>query len=247
MDSTRRYLRNPSPDELGDTPSDQRRGITPPPLEKPAEKEAVRIDLIPADGLTLGKMPLVEAIRRRQSRRKYAKTPLTLAELSFLLWATQGVRKVHPERVWTLRTVPAGGARHPFETYLAVQHVDGVPLGLYRYSALNHQLIEVRTGHDGARLSEACYGQEWIQGAAVTFIWTAIPYRTEWRYGGDSLKDILLSCGHVCQNLYLACEAIGAGTCAVVAYNQEALDGYLGVDGEEEISLYMAPVGQVEA
>ncbi len=45
--------------------------------------------------------------------------------------------------------------------------------------------------------------------------------------------------------LYLACEAIGAGTCAIAAYNQTLVDALLGVDGYEEFGIYMAPVGKV--
>jgi predicted Zn-dependent peptidase len=61
----------------------------------------------------------------------------------------------------------------------------------------------------------------------------------------QSLKDILLSCGHICQNLYLACESIGAGCCAVGAYDQAKMDAMLGLDGERMFSVYAAPVGKV--
>ena len=66
----------------------------------------------------------------------------------------------------------------------------------------------------------------------------------EWRYGLAAHRAILLDAGHVCQNLYLACEAIEAGTCAVGAYDQEAMDRLLGLDGEEELVIYLAPVGK---
>jgi SagB-type dehydrogenase family enzyme len=57
---------------------------------------------------------------------------------------------------------------------------------------------------------------------------------------------ILLDAGHVCQNLYLACEAIGCGTCAIGAYNQEKMDAVLGVDSKNEMTVYCAPVGKVQ-
>jgi SagB-type dehydrogenase family enzyme len=81
---------------------------------------------------------------------------------------------------------------------------------------------------------------------SAVFIRTAIPYRTEWRYGTDSLKYILIGAGHVCQNLYLACEALGAGAgaCVILSYDQSAMDRYLGVDGEDEMSIYCATVGK---
>jgi len=246
MDPNRQHLRNPSPEALVTHKSDQQKGVTPPPLEKPVEPGAKLIPLVPVGRIALGRMPLTDAIRARESRREFADTALSLEELSFLLWATQGVRKVHPEKKWAMRTVPSGGCRHPFETYLRVRKVESLAPGLYRYCALEHALVSVTSPGAGpdVSLAEACYGQEFIDSAAVTFVWTAIPYRTEWRYGPDSLKDILLSCGHICQNLYLACESIGAGTCAIVAYNQDALDRFLGVDGENEIALYVAPVGR---
>jgi len=247
MDNLRQFLKNPPLEALraaGD--SDQRRGVAPPPLEKAHPEGAQRVPLIPSAESTLGAMPLVEAIGGRRSRRAFSDEALTLAELSYLLWATQGIREIHPNRVHAFRTVPSGGCRHPFETYLFVERLEGVSAGLWRYSAVEHALVRVRAEFPpgSPSLSETCYGQSWIDRAAVTFVWAAIPYRTEWRYGPDSLKDILLSCGHVCQNLYLACESIGLGTCAVVAYDQSALDALLGADGVEEMALYVAPVGR---
>jgi SagB-type dehydrogenase family enzyme len=247
MDFNHKHLKNPPLAELQKHESDQRRGVAAPPLEKPIEPGARLIPLVPADRLTSGRMPLAEAIRNRESRRTFSDDALSLEELTFLLWATQGIRKIHPQRVWAMRNVPSGGCRHPMETYLWIRHVDGVSPGLYRYAPLEHALVAVNAPGAGAgsSLAEACYGQGFVDNSAVAFIWTAIPYRTEWRYGPDSLKDILLSCGHICQNLYLACESIGAGTCAIVAYDQDALDSFLGVDGEDEISLYVAPVGKI--
>lgn len=75
---------------------------------------------------------------------------------------------------------------------------------------------------------------------------TAVFYRMEWRYGDASYKVIALDAGHVCQNLYLACEAVSAGACAIAAYDQKLADRLVGVDGEEEFVLYMAAVGKVK-
>lgn len=158
---------------------------------------------------------------------------------------TQGVREfVHEAAV--LRTVPSAGCRHPFETYLAVLRVEGLERGIYRYLPLEHSLVHVRAidnlpGH----LTAAARGQGFAGQAAVTFIWTAIPERTEWRYAAASYKVIALDAGHVCQNLYLACEAIGAGTCAIAAYDQVLSDALLGVDVDEEFTVYIAPVGKI--
>jgi len=226
--------------------TDQSAGLPPPPIQKGCSADAERIDLIrPNKFRALPRADVLSAMTNRQSRRKFSKTPLTLEELSFLLWSTQGVRKqsgVGPVR----RTVPSAGNRHALETYLCVLNVDGLDEGLYRYLPLEHQLVvEYRVEGAAKKIGRATLGQNWISGAATVFIWAAIPYRMEWRYGLAAHRVILIDAGHVCQNLYLACEAIGAGTCAVAAYDQELMDQLLRVDGKDEFVIYLAPVGKV--
>ena len=226
--------------------TDQSRGLPPPPLQAPCPPDAVRIDL--PDGRAAlarrGGMPVGEAIARRESVRQYDVPPLTLEELAALLWATQGVRRVLGP-ISALRTVPSAGARHALETYLAVSRVDTLPAGLYRYLPFDGQLAQLAIHPQiGRRAAAACLGQRFVALAAVTFFWTAIPARMEWRYDLAAHKVIALDAGHVCQNLYLACESLGLGTCAIAAYHQEACDRLLGVDGDEEFTLYLAPVGK---
>jgi len=226
--------------------TDQYRGVRPPPIEKPFAAGARRVDLLP-----VGRWPnvpavdLQSAIRRRESRRNFASRALTLEELSFLLWATQGVRD-RVDGSTALRTVPSAGARHALETYLCVLNVEGLDAGFYRYLPLEHQLLfEFSEPQAAEKIAEAALGQSFVGRAAVTFIWTAIPYRMEWRYGLAAHKVIAMDAGHVCQNLYLACEAVGAGTCAVGAYHQELMDRLLRVDGKDEFAIYLAPVGKI--
>ncbi|MDI6740524.1 MAG: SagB/ThcOx family dehydrogenase [Candidatus Edwardsbacteria bacterium] len=178
----------------------------------------------------------------RRSRRKYTDETISMAELSFLLWATQGVRRVFKDGT-TIRTVPSGGSIHPFDTYLAINHVKDVPSGLYRYQPIDHAIVFLRQIEN----QEQIIAEETIGPSpfAVVFIWAAVPYRTEWRYVTESAKLILLDAGHVCQNLYLACESIGCGTCAIGAYDQDKFDRLLRLDGKNELVVYLAPVGRV--
>lgn len=246
MDIHREFLKSDRWDEWRESETDQRKGVAPLPPEKPYPEDAVLIDLVAPEDLALGEMPLVEAIRRRRSRRRYTGTPLTLDELSFLLWATQGVNQIRDESSASLRTVPSGGARHPFETYLFVNRVEDLESGLYRYLPLEHKLCVVdRRAGLVDEVNGATYGQ-YVRDSAVVFIWSVLPYRTEWRYTFLAPKIIAQDSGHLCQNLYLASEAIGAGTCAIGAYDQVKMDAVLGVDGEDEFTIYVAPVGKIE-
>jgi SagB-type dehydrogenase family enzyme len=206
--------------------TDQNKGVSPPPIEKPFEKDRERIDLIPGDSWkNIAPVELVSAILNRRSHRKFLDEPLVLEDLSFLLWA---------------------GCRHALETYLCVLNITGLKTGIYRYLPVEHQLI-LESTVEGLRekIIMATLGQSFIGTAPVTFIWTTIPYRMEWRYDIAAHKVILLDAGHACQNLYLACSAIGAGTCAVAAYNQSVTDQLLGVDGKDEFTVYLAPVGKI--
>jgi SagB-type dehydrogenase family enzyme len=222
--------------------TDQARGVPAPPQQKPVPEGARLVDLIPPGSLSLGGMSLRDAILGRESRRKYSSLPLSLEELSFLLFSAQGVRR--RRSAYSFRTVPSGGARHALETYLYAARVTTLPEGLYRYLPLDNRLclVSAREGL-AAEVDAALLGQYW--NSAAVFIWTAVPYRMEWRYSVVSPKIIALDAGHACQNLYLACEAIGCGTCAIGAYDQEGTDRLLGVDGEEELALYAATVGKV--
>jgi SagB-type dehydrogenase family enzyme len=224
--------------------TDQNRRISPPPIEKPFSLEAQRIDLSRHGQLgDIGKVDLKTAILNRESRRSYSRKPLTLDELSFLLWATQGVKQ-KLDAGHALRTVPSAGCRHSLETYLCVLNVKALDQGIYRYLPLEHQLLFEFSEEDlKNKIRRATLGQKYPAEAAVTFIWTAIPYRMEWRYGIAAHKVIAIDAGHVCQNLYLACEAIGAGTCAIAAYDQEGMDKLLRIDGQDEFTIYLASVG----
>jgi SagB-type dehydrogenase family enzyme len=232
--------------------------VPPPPPQKPYPEDATLTDLVAVEDLTVGQMPVLEALRRRRSRREYTEEPLTLEELSFLLWATQGIDPdasqaflnwlvvrdaAHATVPVILRTVPSAGTRHPFETYLLVNRVRRLGPGLYRYLSVEHKLLFLRAGAELASQVADAF-PPWVLRSAVVFVWTAIPYRSEWRYSIVAHKMIAQESGHVCQNLYLACEAMAAGACAMT-YDQAKVDAVLGVDGTDEFAVYVAPVGKV--
>ena len=226
--------------------TDQRMGVEPPAIQKPARPEQQLIKLPShADRGSLRDTSLHDAISERRSQRRFATASLDLTELAFLLWSTQGMR----DELGTgtaLRTVPSAGCRHPFESYLLVKNVTDLEPGVYRYLPREHALVLERVDGDLIeKLPPATLGQMFTAAAAVTFVWTCIPYRTEWRYHTAAHRVILMDVGHICQNLYLATAAVGAGTCAIAAFHQELMDELVGVDGDEEFVIYLAPVGKI--
>lgn len=227
--------------DLGET--DQTKGLSQPPLELGYDKTKRIIELPSPKDLKVDALDLRDAIEKRVSVRSYSEEPISLEELSWLLWCTQGVKQV-TGRPSTLRTVPSGGARHPFETYLLVNRVEGLSPGLYRFLAVEHRLVELSLDEDLAdETAEACWGQPFIKNNAATFIWTFVPYRSIWRYGGRGGRSII-EAGHICQNLYLSAEAIRCGVCAIGAFSDERMNSILGIDTEEQFVVYMATVGK---
>ncbi len=236
------FMKDTYSSDLSDSPEDQ--GLPQPPLELPLPPDAVLIPLPAPAGLQIPPADLREIIERRRSLRRYAEAPFTLSELSYLLWLTQGVKEV-TKRPVTLRTVPSAGARHAFETLLLINNVEGLEPGLYRFAAGQHALQKLNAPEDiREQITHACYDQGQVRNSAVTFIWVAVVERMMWRYVERGIRYLHLDAGHVCQNLYLAAEAIGAGVCAIAAYNDEEINQVLELDGENLFVIYLGSVGK---
>ncbi len=219
----------------------KKKGEERPQAVKCYDEKAQIIELPSSKDLELEKKSIKKLFQQRKSRRSYNKEELSIKELSYLLWATQGLRNNNVR----LRTVPSGGAVHPFEAYLSIRRVKSFKEGIYRYLPDQHSLLFVKNiDNIKEEIIKAANGQEFVGEAAVVFIWTVLPERGEWKYDILAHKLAALDAGHVCQNLYLSVESIGAGTCAVDAYNQKAADELLGVNGKDEFVIYMAPVGK---
>ena len=220
-----------------------------PPLFEEWEGETI---LLPRDFRSvIRNNDLYDVMEHRRSRRLYEEDPLSLQELSFLLYYTQGVREItglsFPVSV---RTVPSAGSRHALKTWLFVNRVEELQPGWYRYLPEQHCLGNCSRPEDAAReadlLREAFCGQSFFSGSAVCFLWSTSGVRMEWRYGPQAPKLILLDAGHVCQNLYLAGSAIGCGVCANTSYLQEKADRLLAQKGGDETEhvIYAASVGK---
>lgn len=225
--------------------SAQLRGFPAPALQMEFDAEANIIDLPnPINETAKHTAELHETIFKRVSVRNYKDETLSLAELSLLLFNTQGVKKV-VRSIQTLRTVPSAGARHALETWLLINRIDGLKPGLYRYLPLSHQLVLIDDDEKIAdTITEACLGQQMITKSAVTFIWTAMIERMRWRYSERAYRYIFLDAGHVCQNLYLSAITLNCGTCAIAAFDDDQLNKSLNIDGKNQFAVYASSVGR---
>lgn len=189
----------------------------------------------------LSKKTLHEVIESRRSLRKYQDIALTMDQLSYLFYETSRMFK-HTKSI-SFRAYPSGGATASLETYVYINKVEGLEKGIYRYLPISGDLLFVYNSENlEEEVNSALKNQ--LRDGAIVFFWTAIPYRTEFKYSFTAHKMIAIEAGHACQNLALACEAIDFGAVAISAYDQELCDKVLKVDGEEEFVIYLSVLGK---
>jgi SagB-type dehydrogenase family enzyme len=239
--------------------SDCAKGIPQPIIQKSIPENATTIDLPVINSENAPKADFFECTCSRLSRRSYTNKPMSIFELAFLLWCTQGVKKViggyrnyikdGSGRNY-LRLVAAGGSVNSYETYLAINNISGVEKGVWKYLPLSHQIVFIKGVNDlpqtiSDTFSNPNQNQSYAAKAAAVFFWVCIPYRGEWRYKELAHKGMLLDLGHISHQLYLATEALGCGCCAIGGYYQNKADDLIGVNGNDEFTVLCASVGHV--
>lgn len=241
----RTFMKYDSGLEYEDYDTDQQLQKPQPPLCK--EKTSDVTIALSKDFAVLNiKKDFTSILLERESHRVFTEQKMTLEELSYLLYMTQGVKSIKGQNYATMRTVPCGGARHEFETYLLVRNVDGLDAGKYHYLPLTHELEYLgKVEQEEQVINESVVGQKWAVKANVIFYWSIVPYRCEWRYGIWAHRPALMDIGHVGQNLYLACTALELGTCCLAAFDDATCIDLFDLDGEEEFIVYVAPVGTI--
>ncbi len=183
---------------------------------------------------------LEESILHRRSIREYLDKPLTLQQLSQLLWAAQGITETR----WGFRASPSAGATYPLEIYVVIGEngVEGLNAGVYNYKPHSHSLVLVKEGDIREELYEACLNQEWVRDAPVVFVIAADYERTTRIYGERGIRYVHMEVGHVGQNIYLEATALGLGTVAVGAFYDDDVRKIIGAP-ENHHPLYVMPVG----
>ncbi|MBA5942811.1 MAG: SagB/ThcOx family dehydrogenase [Methanophagales archaeon] len=181
-----------------------------------------------------------EALLRRRSVRDYTGEPLTLSEVSQLLWAAQGITAP----AWGGRTAPSAGATYPLEVYLVVGDVKNLPVGVYRYEPEGHRLVRVLESDKRVELSRAALGQAWVREGAVSIVFSAVYERTTRRYGDRGIRYVHMEVGHAGQNVHLQAVSLNLGTVVVGAFHDEEVKRVLNLPDDEQ-PLYIMPVGRV--
>ena len=181
---------------------------------------------------------LEQSLLERRSVRDYSGQPLTLQEISQLMWAAQGLTDPRG-----FRTAPSAGGLYPLELYIVVGDVEDLAAGAYRYQPDGHQLVKTADGDKRAELAQAALEQEWVEEGAVDFVFTAVYERTTGKYGQRGIRYVHMEAGHAAQNLCLQATALGLGAVTIGAFYDKEVSQLLNLPADEE-PLYVIPVGR---
>ncbi|MEZ0394141.1 MAG: SagB/ThcOx family dehydrogenase [Desulfurococcaceae archaeon] len=185
-----------------------------------------------------------EAILLRRSIREYANEPVRLEDLAMILWAAYGITDSRG-----FRASPSAGATYPLEIYVVIGEGgvraggSSMAPGVYHYEPERHALTLMKEGDLRRQLEEAALGQEWVGRAPLTIVIAAVFERTTRVYGErGAVRYVPMEVGHAGQNVYLMATALGYGTVAVGAFDDEAVSKIVGLK-PGEVPMYLMPVG----
>ncbi|MBW9222634.1 SagB/ThcOx family dehydrogenase [Methanothermococcus sp. SCGC AD-155-C09] len=181
-----------------------------------------------------------EALLKRRSIRTYKNESLTIAEVSQLLWASQGITDLE----MGFRTAPSAGALYPLELYVVIGNVQGIPKGVYKYNPYKHELVKVKDGDVRVELAVASLGQTWVRDGAIVIVFSAIYERTTEKYGDRGIRYVHMEVGHAAQNVYLQAVSLNLGTVVVGAFRDDSVREILNMSDKEH-PLYIMPVGRI--
>jgi SagB-type dehydrogenase family enzyme len=217
-----------------------------PPHELPVKKGQTVIKLPSPKRFKLPDVPVRKAIESFEPVGFFPRSSMDLKQLSYLLWCTQGFKKIVAESI-EIRNSPSSGSRNPLETYFVAGEVDGLETGLYRYLPKSHSIVAERIDSGiTLEMSTASLNFKLTTRAAVTFLWVAIPYRTVWAVGNRGYRSALIEAGHVCQNLILAAAGLGLQVAPIDLFHDELVTTLANLDPETQWPVYLAAVGSVQ-
>lgn len=217
-----------------------------PPFELPVPEGSKVIKLPNPKRIKVPDVAIREAIEKWEPVGFFSRSSITLKELSFLLWCTQGFRKIVSEHIM-LRNVHSSGSRYPIETYFVVGEVEGLNTGLYRYLPRSHSIVVLQENSDlPFAMGTASMNFKVVTRAAVTFLWVGIPYRSTWALGNRGYRSVLIEAGHICQALIMASACIGCEVHPIDLFHDELVRNIANLDPETQWPVYIGAVGKTE-
>lgn len=186
---------------------------------------------------------LEKIIKNRRSIRKFSNKPISLNDISRILFYSSGLTYLHHNWNKTRRAYPSAGARYPLELYLIIlKETKGLKKGIYHYNVRKHALELLLAGDYKVKICEYV-NQKWVKRASVIIIITAIFDRTKIKYGERGYRYVFLDAGHLSQNIHLISTGLNLGCCAIGGFLDNEIGELLDLDNEKEAVIYINVIG----
>ena len=208
---------------------------TPEPIPAPSLEKGTSIKL--PEPRYDSDVSIEQTLLQRRSIRSYTGEPLTLQEVSQLLWAAQGITDTKG-----YRTAPSAGALYPLDLYVVVGDVEGLSAAVYKYKADAHELRLIIDGDKRSELADAALSQLCVEESALAIVFVAVYERTTVKYGERGIRYVHIEVGHAAQNLCLQATAMGLGVVTIGAFHDEQVTELLNLP-QDENPFYIIPVG----
>ena len=219
--------------------------IPEPPHELPVKQGQTIIKLPSPKRFKVPDFPVRKAIESWEPVGFFERSRITMKELSYLLWCTQGFKKLVVDTI-QIKNVPSSGSRYPLETYFVANDVEGLETGLYRYLPRSHSIVAERIDSGLIlEMSTASMNFKIMTRASVTFLWVAVPYRSIWALGNRGYRSIFIEAGHSCQNLIMAAANLGYQVFPTDMFQDEQITRLANLNPETQWPVYLAAVGSV--
>jgi len=179
-----------------------------------------------------GSISIEKALSERRTVRSYSDKPLSLADISQILWAAQGITE--PKR--GLRTAPSAQASYLMKVYILTGKVADLTMGMYQYQPKGHKLIKIADGDIKTNLYDVV-PQKPINNAPAAIVITGLSNKAKNPYW------IYLEAGHIAQNICLEAVSRNVGTVTMAGFKPEEVKKALKLPDNEQPA-YIMPIGK---
>jgi SagB-type dehydrogenase family enzyme len=180
--------------------------------------------------------PLMKALEKRRSKRKWKNEPLSDQELSNLLWAACGITKEETNRSKSKRAAPSACNSQEIRIYVAMK------TGLFLYDEKDHQLVQILSKD----IRENIGTQKMMHSAPVGLIYVSdYSKMTNFLFRDDDRRWFMsgTDTGFISQNVYLYCAAAKLNTVVLGLVNRDKLHEIMRLKEREKV-VYTQVVGK---
>jgi nitroreductase len=170
-----------------------------------------------------GGMPLMEALRKRESQREFSPQALQDQTLSDLLWASAGINRPGLGG----RTAPSAMNSQEVQLYVAL------PQGLFRYEPIAH-VLQLEAATDVRRVTGY---QDFVDTAPLDLVYVADHARMKLVPAAQREAYAFAAAGAMAQNVYLYCASAGLATVIRAWFDRHALSQAMGLQADEQLLL----------